>query len=149
MPTRRDDLQKEHALSTSPFPRRVVISRRLLEITAWLLALAVLGQIFLAGRAVFVGPDWWQKHRDFVHTFEWLSPVSVILAYLGREPRGAKVLAWLTLVLLFFAYATAGLQSSLGRVGLAALHPVNAALLFWTAIELARRSRADQEGQSR
>ena len=122
-------------------PRRVVVARRLLEIAAWLLALAVLAQIFLAGRAVFVGPDWWQKHRDFVHTFEWLSPLSVILAYLARATRGAKILAWLTVVLLFFAYATAGLQSSLGRVGLAALHPVNAALLFWTAIELARRSR--------
>jgi hypothetical protein len=142
MPTRRDDLQKEHALSTSPFPRRVVISRRLLEIAAWLLAIAVLAQIFLAGRAVFVGPDWWQKHRDFVHTFEWLSPLSVILAYLGRATRTVKLLAWATVVLLFLAYATAGLQSSLGRAGLAAFHPVNAALLFWTAIELARRTRA-------
>jgi hypothetical protein len=141
MPTRRDDLEKEHALSTSPPPRRVVISRRLLEIAAWLLALAVLAQIFLAGRAVFVGPDWWQAHRAFVHTFEWLSPLSVILAYLARATRGAKILAWLTVVLLFLAYATAGLQSSLGRVGLAALHPVNAALLFWTAVELARRTR--------
>ena len=141
MPTRRDDLQKEHALSTSPFPRRVVISRRLLEIAAWLLAIAVLAQIFLAGRAVFVGPDWWQQHRDFVHTFEWLSPLSVILAYLARATRGVKVLAWLTVVLLFLASATAGMQSSLGRVGLAAFHPVNAALLFWTAIELARRAR--------
>ena len=153
---RRDEVAP--VVVATALPRRVVISRRLLEIAAWLLAAAVLGQIFLAGRAVFVGPDWWQKHRDFVHTFEWLSPLSVILAYLARAPRGAKVLAWLTVVLLFLAYATAGLQSSLGRVGLAAFHPVNAALLFWTAIELARRSRTDQgvrvvdrdqEGQSR
>jgi hypothetical protein len=148
MPTRRDDLEKEHALSTSPPPRRVVISRRLLEIAAWLLALAVLGQIFLAGRAVFVSPELWQKHRDFVHTFEWLSPLSVILAYLARATRGAKVLAWLTVVLIFFAYATAGLQSSLGRVGLAALHPVNAALLFWAAIELARRARGTRRASA-
>ena len=98
-------------------------------------------QIFLAGRAVFVGPDWWQRHRDFVHMFEWLSPLSVILAYLGRATRGAKWLAWGTVVLLFLEYATAGWQSSLGKLGLAMFHPVIAALLFWTAVELARRAR--------
>ena len=119
----------------------MVVSRQLLAIAAWLLAAAVLVQIFLAGRAVFVGPNWWQKHRDFVHTFEWLAPLTVVLAYVGRAPRRAQWLAWATVLLLFLAYATAGWQSSLGRHGLAALHPVIAALLFWTAIELARRSR--------
>ena len=120
-------------------PRRVIVARRALTIAAWLLAAAVLVQIFLAGRAVFVGPDWWQRHRDFVHTFEWLSPLAVILAYVARATRAEKWLAWATVVLIFLAYATAGWQSSLGRLGLAALHPVIATLLFLTAIELARR----------
>jgi mercuric ion transport protein len=118
-----------------------VVSRRLLAIAAWLLAAAVLAQIFLAGRAVFVGPDWWQRHRAFVHTFEWLSPLSVVLAYLARATRPAKLLAWLTVVLLFLEYATAGWQSSLGKFGLATLHPVIAAVMFWTSVELARRAR--------
>lgn len=119
----------------------MVLARRGLVIAAWLLAAAVLVQIFLAGRAVFVGPDWWQKHRDFVHTFEWLSPLAVVLAYLGRATRAAKWLAWATVALLFLEYATAGWQSSLGRLGLAALHPMLAALLFWSSVELARRAR--------
>ena len=119
----------------------MVLARQGLVIAAWLLAAAVLVQIFLAGRAVFVGPDWWQKHRDFVHTFEWLSPLAVVLAYVARAPRAAKWLAWLTVVLLFLEYATAGWQSSLGKLGLAALHPMIAALLFWTSVELARRAR--------
>ena len=128
--------------------KRVAIARQALAITGWLLAAAVLAQIFLAGRAVFVGPDWWQKHRDFVHTFEWLSPLAVILAYLARVSRATKLLAWLTVVLLFLEYATAGWQSSLGRLGLAALHPTIAALLFWAAIEMARRAGADQRRDS-
>ena len=125
-------------------PTRVVLARRALAVVAWLLAAGVLVEIFFAGRGVFVGPDEWARHRAFVHAFEWLSPVAVLLAYLGRASRGAKWLAWLTLVLLFLQYATAGTTSSLGHRGLAALHPVSAALLLWAAIELARHVRRDQ-----
>jgi hypothetical protein len=125
-------------------PTRVVLARRALVAVAWLLAAGVVVQIFLAGRGVFVGPAEWAKHRAFVHAFEWLSPLAVLLAYLGRASRGAKWLAWLTFVLLFLQYATAGTTSSLGHLGLAALHPVSAALLLWAAIELARCVRRDQ-----
>lgn len=128
--------------------RRVVIARQALAITGWLLAAAVLAQIFIAGRAIFLGPDWWQRHRAFVHTFEWLSPLAVILAWLAHASRATKLFAWLTVVLLFLEYATAGWQSSLGRLGLATLHPVIAALLFWTSVELARRAREDQRRDS-
>jgi mercuric ion transport protein len=127
---------------------RVLIAQRALAVVGWLLAGAVLAQIFLAGRAVFVGPDWWVQHRAFVHTFEWLSPLAVVLAYLARAARSTKGLAWLTVVLLFIEYATAGSQSSLGRLGLAALHPVGAALLFWTSVELARRARPAHSSNS-
>jgi heme A synthase len=83
-----------------------------------------------------------------VHTFEWLAPLSVLLAYLARESRGTKTIAWLTVVLLALQYATAGSQGSLGRHGLAVLHPVSATLLFWAAIELARRARETQRRDS-
>ena len=122
--------------------RKALIARRALEIVGWLLAVAVLAQTFLAGRAIFVGPDWWLPHRAFVHWFEWLSPLAVILAYVARVAPMTKALAWLTAVLLFLLYATAGSQSSLGHIGFAALHPVGGALLFWASIELARRARS-------
>lgn len=124
--------------------RRVQVAQRALGIVGWLIAAAVLAQIFLAGRAIFVSPDLWPTHRAFVHAFEWLSPLAVLLAYLARATRATKALAWLTIVLLFIQYATAGSQSSLGHLGMAALHPVGAALLFWTSVELARRARSDQ-----
>lgn len=128
--------------------RRVVVAGRALELAGWLLALAVLAQIFIAGRAVFVGPDWWKQHRAFVHGFEWLSPLAVVLAYPARASRTTKAFAWATVALLFSEYATAGWRSSLGRFGLAALHPVSAAVLFWASVELARRARADQRRDS-
>lgn len=121
-------------------PTRVVVARKALVVAGWLLAAAVLAQIFLAGRAIFVGPDEWARHRAFVHAFEWLSPLAVVLAYLARATRTVKWLAWLTVVLLFFEYATAGTTSSLGHRGLAPLHPMIAALMFWASVELARRA---------
>lgn len=128
--------------------KSVLIARRALQIVGWLLAGAVLVQTFLAGRAIFVGPDWWSRHRAFVHAFEWLSPLAVVLAYVARVTPMTKALAWLTAVLLFLLYATAGSQSSLGHLGFAALHPVSAALLFWTSVELACRARSNPRADS-
>lgn len=107
--------------------------------SAWLLAASVLGQVFLAGRGVFVGVSGWEAHKAFIHAFEWLSPIAVLLAYLGRAPRGAKWLAWGTVALLFLQYVTADLRLRPGGQPWAALHPVGGVLLFWTAAELARR----------
>jgi hypothetical protein len=115
-------------------------ARRALAVAGWLLSAAILAQVLTAGLAVFARPGWWLRHRDFVHTFEWLTVVAVILAHVGRAPGAVKALAWLTVVLLFVQYATAGLRATAGREGWAATHAVGAVLLFWTATELARRA---------
>jgi mercuric ion transport protein len=129
------------AATDSPLPPRVRWSRTALVADAWLLAASVLGQIFLAGRGVFVGVPGWVAHRSFIHAIEWLSPLAVLLAYLARAPRGAKWLAWGTVALLFLQYVTADLRLRPGGAPWAALHPVGGVLLFWTAAELARRAR--------
>lgn len=125
---------------TRGVPARVRGARIALAIAASLFALAVLAQVLTAGLAVFANPGWWPRHTAFVHAFEWLSPLAVLLAYVARSPRGDKVLAWLTVVLLFLQYFTAGLRLTPGRQPLAAVHAVTAVLLFWSAAELARRS---------
>jgi hypothetical protein len=121
-------------------PPRVRWSRAALAVVTWLFAAAVLGQVFLAGRGVFVGPSGWEAHKSFIHAFEWLSPLAVIIAYVARAPRGVKWLAWLTVALLFLQYTFADLRLEPARQPWAALHPVNGVLLFWTATELARRA---------
>jgi hypothetical protein len=132
--------------TAAPAPRRVALARTALAATAWLLAAGVLGQLLTAGYALFVAPGWWARHRDFVHAFEWLAPLAVILAYVARTSRGTKGMAWLTVALLFAQYATAGVQGAAGRAGLAVLHPVGAAVLFWAAMELGRRARREAVG---
>lgn len=115
---------------------------RALPAVAWLFAAALLVQVLTAGLAVFVGPGWWARHRDWVHTFEWLSVVAVVLAHLGRTPRAVKALAWATVALLYLQYATVGMRERPGMLAWAALHPVSAMLLFWSAVELGRRAQA-------
>lgn len=124
-------------------------ARRVLVGAAWLFAVGVLAQTLFAGRAVFVGPGWWLRHRDFVHAFEWLSPLAVVLAHAGRLPRATTWLAWLTVALLLVQYVTAGFRETVGRQGWAAFHAVGGVVLFWAAAELARGAwRAAREAGS-
>ena len=117
-------------------------ARRALPLVAGAFAAALLVQVLTAGLGVFVGPGWWVRHRDWVHAFEWLSPLAAGLAHAGGAPRGVKALAWATVALLFLQYVTVGMRERPGLAALAALHPVSAVLLFWSAVELARRARA-------
>jgi hypothetical protein len=129
---------------------RVRWARRTLAVAAWLFVAGVLAQALTAGRAAFVGPQWWVRHRDLVHTFEWLSPLAVVLAYLGRAPGATKWLAWLTVAGLMLQYVTAGLRSSPSLLMWAALHAVSALLLAWVAVELARHAtRVAREREGR
>ena len=121
-------------------PRRW--ARTLLVAIAALLAVSLLGQVLIAGLAVFTGPVWWPRHREWVHFFEWLAPVALVLCYVARAPRGAKVCAWIIMALLWLQYTTIEQRLVPGHAHWAALHPVGGALLFWMACELARRSAA-------
>jgi hypothetical protein len=119
-------------------PGRVRWGRRALAAVAWLFVAGVMAQMLWAGRAIFVGPQWWVRHRDFVHAFEWLAPLAVVLAYVARAARATKWLAWVTVALLFLQYTTAGFRARDPRW--AALHTVTAGLLVWASIDLAVRA---------
>jgi hypothetical protein len=106
---------------------------------ASLFALCLLGQVFVAGMGVFAGSGWWLRHLAFVHAFQWLAPIALVLVYLARAPRSAKVLAWLIMASLWLQYTTADQRLVPGHQAWAALHPVGGMLLFWMATELARR----------
>ena len=116
-------------------------SGRALQVVAWLLVLCTIVQIFLAGLAVFVGPQWWARHRAFVDGFQYLAPLALVLAYLARTTRGPKVVGWLMLLLLWLQYTTIEQRIVPGHQAWAALHPVGGVLIFWLSTELARRSR--------
>jgi mercuric ion transport protein len=114
------------------------------RVLAWVLVTCVAIQVFLAGMAVFAGPENWGTHRAFVHLFELLPLIMLVLAFVGRLPLR---LWWLTLgtwLLIFLQYLFIGLAGGLGIPAIGALHPVNALLIFWIALTLARGSGAKQ-----
>ncbi len=105
------------------------------RVLAWILLASIVIQVFLAGIAVFGGAANWGMHRGFVHLFELLPLVMTPLAFIGRLPRGLR---WHPLVVFFLI----GLQYALAQAGnpVAALHPVNALLIFWVTLGMARGS---------
>lgn len=107
-------------------------------ILTWVLVGCVAYQVFLAGLAVFVSPLNWGRHVFFVHFFELIPWVLLVLGFVGRIPKGggfyAGPIAISFLIGLQYFFAGAG------ATALAALHTVNALLIFWTAVSLAQKA---------
>jgi hypothetical protein len=126
--------------TTVPAPQKQVrtftrVMRVLYVVFAWVLALCLLIQVFLAGLGIFGSPALLSLHTTFVHYFEFLPLLLIMLALLGRT---RHALVWWSLLLqvqielqYFFAHFPVTV--------VAALHPVNAVLMFWITIHVARR----------
>jgi hypothetical protein len=102
---------------------------------AWLFAGCVAAQVFLAGLAIFVDAARWPWHTAFIHTFEFLPLLMLPLAFLARAPAALRWLTGALFALLWLQYLTA----NIGGIP-AALHPVNALLIFWVAVHLGQRA---------
>jgi hypothetical protein len=95
----------------------------------------VLAQVFFAGMGAF-GADW-SWHQTFVHFLELLILLMVPVALVGRLPWGLRLVPFGLLVLVGAQYAFAN-----STVPAAALHPVNALLIFLVSLFVARRAWA-------
>lgn len=123
--------EKEQTMEKE-FPSRIRYLRFAFFLLAWIFALCIVIQVFIAGMAIFDDPENWRKHTSFVHLFEF---VPIVMFILGFPARLSKVMIWGSLglyALIFAQYATANLGS--------ALHPVIALILFWGSFAIARRS---------
>lgn len=100
----------------------------------------VLAQVFFAGMGAF-GADW-SWHQTFVHFLELLPLLMIPVAFVGRLPWGLRLLPFGLLVLVGVQYAFANFT-----VPAAALHPVNALLIFLLSLFVARRAWADVSRQ--
>ncbi len=126
-------------------PGRVRWSRVAYQIIAWVLVLCVAVQIFLAGMGTFVSPTNWALHVTFIHFFELLPILLLILAFVGRLPARDRWLAVGMLVLVAVQYATAGMRLAEATRIVAALHPLTGFLFLWLAITAAQRVRRVME----
>ena len=116
---------------------RVRWSRYGYLLLAGIFVVCVVVQVFIAGMAVFVDPANWSLHMTFVHVFEFLLIPILVLAFLGQLPRDLKWLPVVFWTLIGLQYATAeGFSASL----VAAIHPVNALVIFWLSVFMTRRT---------
>ena len=110
-------------------------------IVAWLFVGGVLYQVFLAGIGLFnPGVDQFSAHRGFGWMLH-LAPLLVLLFGWAAHPgRGTMwLLAALFMLVLFQPFLpSARVDSPM----VAALHPVNAVLIFWLGMTIALRATA-------
>ncbi|WP_313692161.1 DUF6220 domain-containing protein [Halorarum halobium] len=122
-----DDRTGDHRTreTTTARSRPVAWARLGYVLVAAVFTCCVLAQTYLAGIAVFVDPANWRLHAGFVHLFEPLLLVLLLLGLVGRLPRFPKLAPAGLFALVSAQYATASMSDSL----VAAVHPVNAVLI--------------------
>jgi hypothetical protein len=130
----RNDLRtvaKENRLAMTLWLRRVHL------FLAWAFVVGVLLQVFFIGRFLFARESI-DAHLSLGYTLPLLALLSVLSAFPARLSRGTVGLAGLVFVLTVVQTILPTLKSTLPPV--AALHPVNALLIFWFAVQVARGS---------
>ena len=107
-------------------------------ITASLLVVGLVLQVFLAGLGVFDDPTFFLTHRDTGYTLELWAFVVLVVAALARAGRKQIGMAAAILGLFFVQSILVAMRESAPAV--AALHPVNGFLILLLSIVLARRA---------
>lgn len=98
-------------------------------------------QVFIAGMATFAGPQYWGKHVNFVHIFEFLPLLMVLLAFVDKMHSALKWVSGIQFVLILYMYFAAGMRGAFPMV--AATHPVVALIIFGLAIWTVAQARRE------
>lgn len=109
-------------------------------IVAWLFALGVLIQAYLAGMGIFANVSWLKDHSNLGWELGNFSILMLILLFLGRFPRQIILLHLLLIVDVVFQVGLVSFLRLFKVTALTALHPANALLLFGIATILAYRA---------
>jgi hypothetical protein len=126
-----DTAMSESTAPDSQLSGRVRWARCGFVLFSGLFAICVVIQVYIAGMAVFIDPANWDLHTTFIHIFELLPIIMLVLAFAGQLPRRLKWLPVGLFLLIIVQYATAeGFPDSL----VAAIHPVNALVIFWIGV---------------
>jgi hypothetical protein len=113
------------------------IARWAFAVASWVFLGAVLVQVFLAGAGLFKLTDF-TLHAGFGWLLSAMPILLAVLAFLARVDRRTTPLTVALLVIALIQPELAAVRHDYPVV--AALHPVNALLLFWLAWLVARRS---------
>jgi len=112
------------------------LAQRAFVVVAWVLVACLVIQFFLVGLDIFEAIGESELHRDFAYLYGWLTPILVLLAMAAGLPR--RVLLLTVALLALYAIQTYLPTIADALPGLAALHAINALLVFWLAVQVAR-----------
>lgn len=107
--------------------------------SAWLFAACVAVQVFLAGLATFdpgSGPAHWADHVSFGQYIGTFTILILVFAIIGRLPLVVIALSAVVFLLYGLQYPFANTDAS----NLAALHALNALVLFWLSTHIGSRA---------
>ncbi len=119
---------------------RTIARPRAFPILAWAYLGALAIQVFFAGMFVFVGASNIELHKNMAHVIGALTLPLVASTFIGRVPE--KRLVFGVVGLLVLQGMLVHLGQWFGLTMIAALHPVNALVLTYASLTLARRSNA-------
>ncbi len=111
-----------------------------LTVSAWLYAACIVVQVFLAGLSTgLLGdePERWSDHISFGQMIGTLPILLVIFALVGRLP----VITIVLTVAIFFLYGLQYPFANTDSSNVAALHAVNALVMFWLTILIAQQAQ--------
>ena len=116
------------------------VARRAYVGLSWLFLAGLVVQVFLAGLGLFSSdPRDIGAHIEFGYWLPLVPVAMLVVAALGRV--GAGTLKWVGGLTILTVIQTILPTLASTAVFVAALHPVNALLLFWLAVRLAWGSR--------
>ena len=113
---------------------------RAFPVIAWAYVAALAVQVFFAGMYVFVGASNIELHRNMAHVIGLLTLLLTVAVFVGRVPEKRLLFGVIGLLILQGMLVHVGQWFGLWTI--AALHPVNALVLTYASLSLAKRSNA-------
>lgn len=113
--------------------------RYLFAAAAVLFLAGVIVQVYLIGAMLFAGGSV-ENHRNLGYLLSLAPVIPLLLAWPARAGQRTVLLCAALLVAAFIQSILPGLRDSVSWI--AALHPVNALLVFWLSVLVARRAVA-------
>jgi hypothetical protein len=102
---------------------------------SWLYAACIAVQVFLAGLSIFDAASHWSDHTSFGQSIGIVPVLMLLLALVGRTSVVSIILSAAVFLLYGLQYAFANTDNG----SVAALHAVNALLMFWLTTIIAQQ----------
>jgi hypothetical protein len=119
---------------------RSFVRGRVFPVVTFLYVAAIGLQVFFAGLYVFVGSANIELHKTFAHVFIVLSVLMFAAAFIGQVDGRAKRLTFGLFGLLVVQGMLVHVGQWFGLWTISALHPVNAMVMAYVSVTLARHA---------